>query len=365
MRILVATDAWHPQVNGVVRTYARLSEEAAALGAEIVFLTPGHFRSFSCPGYPEIHLAVPSTRLAALSIENARAEFIHIATEGPVGWMTRAYCLRHRRPFTTSYHTKFPEYAAALLSVPPAWAYAPISRFHRPSAGVMVATPSLATDLSARGFSRLMPWTRGVDTELFQPRDVRLFATEAPVFLYAGRVSKEKNIEAFLDAELPGVKVVVGDGPHLPALKRRYRDAVFTGLKSGDDLAKHYASADVFVFPSQTDTFGLVILEAMACGLPVAAFPVTGPIDIVEPGKNGILDWDLALAARLALSLDPAAARARALEFTWTNTAQLFIDNVLTANARAVVALSQPKITPADLAGGNIVKRNLAGETAR
>ncbi len=201
----------------------------------------------------------------------------------------------------------------------------------------MVATPSLAKDLSERGFSRLMPWTRGVDTDLFRPQDVRLFGSEKPVFLYAGRVSKEKNIEAFLDADLPGLKVVVGDGPHLPGLRRRYPAAIFTGLKSGADLARHYASADVFVFPSKTDTFGLVLLEAMASGLPVAAYPVTGPIDIVEHGKSGILDWDLATAARKALTLDRSAARARALEFTWSNAARLFIDNIRTANARAAL----------------------------
>lgn len=365
MRILVATDAWAPQVNGVVRTYTRLEKEAARLGAEIVFLTPEHFLAIPCPGYSEIHLAVPSARKATAEIEKLGADFVHIATEGPVGWMARAYCLRHGRPFTTSYHTKFPEYAAALLSIPTSWAYTPMTRFHAPSAGVMVATPSLERELSSRGFNRLMAWTRGVDTETFKPRGLRLFGSELPVFLYAGRVSKEKNIEAFLDADLPGRKVVVGDGPHLPGLKRRYRDTIFTGLKTGAELARHYASADVFVFPSKTDTFGLVLLEAMASGLPVAAYPVTGPIDIVQQGRNGILDWDLADAARRALALDRDAARARALEFTWANTARLFIENVRTANARASIASPIRGRAAAPQKHGGKLTRNLCGDQPR
>ncbi|MGQ0674401.1 MAG: glycosyltransferase family 4 protein [Hyphomicrobium sp.] len=341
MRVLIATDAWHPQVNGVVRTYSRLTREADALGVQLIFLTPDQFRWVHCPGYPEIHLALPNRRRAARAIDAARPDFIHIATEGPVGWMARAYCLRHGRAFTTSYHTKFPEYAAALLSIPPAWAYGPVSRFHASSAGIMVATPSLAADLAERGFERLMPWTRGVETDLFRPQPVRLFGEEKPVFLYAGRVSKEKNIEAFLDAEFSGRKVVVGDGPHLASLERRYPDVIFTGVMAGEDLARCYASADVFVFPSRTDTFGLVLLEAMACGLPVAAYPVTGPIDVVEHGVSGFLSEDLATAATEALKLDPRDARARALRFTWGEAARLFIDNVRTANAAWSAAASE------------------------
>lgn len=332
MRILVATDAWKPQVNGVVRTYGRLAEEAQRLGVEIVFLTPADFLTLPCPGYTEISLALPSARRAARLIGQLKPDYIHIATEGPVGWMTRGYCLKRGLRFTTSYHTKFPEYAAALLSIPASWAYAPVRRFHGPSAGIMTATPSLAADLAQRGFPRLMRWTRGVDTELFCPRDVRLFGSD-PVFLYAGRVSKEKSIEDFLDCDLPGRKVVVGDGPHLSTLKRRFPEATFTGCKSGLELAEHYASADVFVFPSRTDTFGLVLIEALASGLPVAAYPVTGPIDIVEPGISGILDEDLASAARRALTLDRNAARRRALDFTWAETARLFVENIRQAHA--------------------------------
>ena len=335
MRILVATDAWPPQVNGVVQTYRRLRYEVAAFGAELLFLTPDDFRRVTCPGYPEIQFALPSPGRAAARIHELEPDFIHIATEGSVGWMTRGYCLRNRRPFTTSYHTKFPEYASAWLRVPKSWTYSILSRFHAPSVGIMVATASLAADLSERGFHRLMLWSRGVDHDLFRPREDRIFGREAPVFLYAGRVSREKNIEAFLDADLPGVKAVVGGGPHLEYLKRRYPDVIFTGKKTEEDLACHYASADVFVFPSQTDTFGLVLLEAMACGLPIAAYPVTGPIDVVSNGRSGVLNWDLATGARMALELKKADARAHALTFTWKNAARLFLDNIHRAHERA------------------------------
>ena len=335
MRILVATDAWHPQVNGVVQTYRRLQQEVAALGSELVFLTPDDFHRVTCPGYPEIQFAVPSRRRAAARIGALAPDFIHIATEGPVGWMARGYCLQSGRPFTTSYHTKFPEYAAAWLWIPKPWTYRLLSRFHAPSLGIMVATASLAEDLSQRGFGRLMSWSRGVDQDLFRPREDRIFGHDRPVFLYAGRVSREKNIEAFLDADLPGVKAVVGGGPHLDILRRRYPDVIFTGKKIGEDLARHYASADVFVFPSKTETFGLVLLEAMACGLPVAAYPVTGPIDIVAEGRSGVLDWDLAQAARRALELNKSNARAHALTFTWENAARLFLENIHQAHERA------------------------------
>lgn len=345
MRILVATDAWHPQVNGVVQTYQRLAAEASLLGAEIVFLTPEHFRGVTCPGYREIRFAIPSRRRAAEIMEELKPDFIHIATEGPVGWMARGYCRRRGRPFTTSYHTKFPEYAEAWLAIPRAWTYALLARFHRPSLGVMVATASLAADLRERGFHRLVPWSRGVEADRFRPREDRLFGTASPVFLYAGRVSREKNIEAFLDADLPGQKAVVGDGPHLAYLQRRYPSVIFTGMKTGEDLARHYASADVFVFPSRTDTFGLVLLEAMASGLPVAAFPVTGPLDVVEHGRSGILDDDLRAAALMALKLDRADARARALAFTWQNAAQLFLDNIRLAHERVQRTDVRAKVT--------------------
>lgn len=332
MKILVATDAWFPQVNGVLATYLRLEKEMPALDCELSFLTPKMFRTVAMPGYREIALALPDRRTASSRIDHAAPDHIHIATEGPVGWMARAYCLRRGLPFTTSFHTRFPEYAAALigrtLGLSTALVYAGLRHFHRNSAGIMAATPSLQRDLAERGFRNIRPWTRGVDAELFKPRPVRLFGSEQPVFLYVGRVSREKNIEAFLHAKLPGLKVVVGSGPHLTTLSTQFPAVRFVGRKTGEDLARHFASADVFVFPSRTDTFGLVILEAMASGLPVAAYPVTGPADIIENGLSGCIHDDLEKAALLALSLDRRAPRRRALQFTWAETARLFIDNI-------------------------------------
>ena len=334
MRILIATDAWHPQVNGVVRTLSHLRAEAGRRGCELVFLTPQQFWRVPLPGYRELRVAIPSSGIVRRIIEQSEADFIHIATEGPIGWAVRRYCLAVGRLFTTSYHTKFPEYANRILGFPESWVYALERRFHDASAGVMVATASLETELRQRGFSRLMRWSRGVDTEQFKPAAHHVPAAE-PVFLYVGRGSREKNIEAFLDAAIPGRKMVVGDGPQLPALQSRYRDVTFTGRKTGAELSAIYAAADVFVFPSRTDTFGLVLLEALASGLPVAAYPVTGPVDVVEHGVSGILDADLATAARLALSLDRGAARARAELFSWQRSADQFFDNLKAANAAA------------------------------
>lgn len=334
MRVLIATDAWYPQVNGVVTTLSRLRQELGRVHVEAAFLTPEHFRTVPFPGYPDIRLALVRRRKISDFVEKFRPSWIHLATEGPIGWAMRRYCMAQGRAFTTSYHTKFPEYAAKIAGLPPSWVYALERRFHGPSAGVMCATASLEGELRQRGFKRLMRWSRGVDLGQFRPRAVRLFGV-GPVFLYVGRVSREKNLDAFLRADLPGRKVVVGDGPHLSALTRAYPKALFTGAKSGEDLADHYASADVFVFPSRTDTFGLVLLEAMASGVPVAAFPVTGPMDIVEDGVSGVLDNDLEAAARRALLLDRDAARARAAQFTWAHATQQFLSNIRAAQDRA------------------------------
>lgn len=331
MRILIATDAWYPQVNGVVRTYERLAQELPLLGAEASFLVPSQFRTLPCPTYPEIRLALTTPGTIARHIEAAQADFIHIATEGPIGLMTRQYCRKRKRPFTTSYHTRFPEYLSARLPVPESWGYAFQRRFHNSGAGLFVAAPSVEDDLKARGFARMMRWTRGVDVDLFKPRNVRLFG-EQPVFLYVGRVAVEKNIKAFLDLDLPGRKVVVGGGPQAAELARRYPDTLFTGPKQGEDLAKAYASADAFVFPSLTDTFGLVLLEALACGVPVAAFPAHGPKDVLTDPAAGVIDTDLRAAALRALELDRGAARALALNYSWENSAQQFVDNVLAAH---------------------------------
>jgi glycosyltransferase involved in cell wall biosynthesis len=328
MRVLVATDAWAPQVNGVVRTYKRLERDVRELGVTLVFLTPQDFKSVRCPGYSEIRLALAGRSATAHHIARLAPDHIHIATEGPVGRAVRHYAISRGLLFTSSYHTKFPEYLKSHFGLPDRWTYDDLRRFHAPSAGLMVATPSLKTDLAARGFNNLMPWTRGVDTDVFRRQPVRLFGKAGPVFLCAGRVSKEKNLEAFLELSLPGVKVIAGDGPHLAYLKRRYPEAIYTGYKPTPELAQIYASADVFVFPSLTDTFGLVLLEALASGVPVAAFPVTGPLDIIENGRSGFLDCDLGRAALAALSLDRSDARARALDYSWSRTAAIFIENI-------------------------------------
>ncbi|MFM1814375.1 MAG: hypothetical protein RLZ98_1070 [Pseudomonadota bacterium] len=330
MRVLVATDAWQPQVNGVVRTYERLDAEVARLGGELAMLTPNEFRTVPCPTYPEIRLAVPGYHYVIERLACIRPDAVHIATEGPIGWMTRRYCRIRSIPFTTSFHTRFPEYLTSRFGIPESWTYAVQRRFHNAGAGIMVASKSLATELEARGFERILPWTRGVDTEHYRPRDVRLFGDD-PVFLFVGRVAVEKNIEAFLNADLPGRKVVVGGGPLLETLRLSYPDILFTGKKTGEELAQCYASADVFVFPSLTDTFGIVMLEAMASGVPVAAYPVTGPIDVVEVGRTGILDTDLATAARRALSLDRKLVRQRAADYSWEAAARLFLSNIETA----------------------------------
>jgi glycosyltransferase involved in cell wall biosynthesis len=330
MRILIATDAWQPQVNGVVRTYERLTEQLCALGLEVSVLAPHEFRTVPCPTYPEIRLAVPGFSRVAQRFEAFRPEAVHVATEGPIGWMARRYCRARRLPFTTSFHTRFPEYLAQRFALPAAWTTAVLRRFHNAGSGMMVATPSLARELEAQGFERVLPWTRGVDTGLFHPRQLRLFG-DGPIFLYVGRIAAEKNITAFLDLDLPGRKVVVGGGPQLDELKARYQDVLFTGKKTGEELAQCYASADALVFPSRTDTFGMVLLEAAASGLPAAAFPVTGPVDVVTPGETGVLSEDLRQAALGALRLDRARVRARASEFSWENAARLFLANITSA----------------------------------
>jgi glycosyltransferase involved in cell wall biosynthesis len=331
MRILVATDAWHPQVNGVVRTYERLAEEISVHGVELVFLTPGEFRTLPCPTYPEIRLALPGYHYVIERLGMIRPDAVHIATEGPVGWMTRRYCRRRGIPFTTSFHTRFPEYLSSRFGMPAGWIYAIQRRFHNSGAGMMVASSSLAKELEARGFEGIMPWTRGVDTRLFRPRACRNFGADKPVFLYVGRVAVEKNIEAFLRLDLDGRKVVVGSGPMLETLKAQFADVIFTGKLTGEALAEAYASADVFVFPSLTDTFGIVLIEAMASGVPIAAFPVTGPFDNVTQGVTGILDEDLREAAMRALDLDRTKVRERALEYSWANASRLFLSNIETA----------------------------------
>jgi glycosyltransferase involved in cell wall biosynthesis len=331
MRILVATDAWHPQVNGVVRTLTMMAEAARAFGVEVSFLSPQSFRTVAMPSYPDLRLALPYQAKIARLIADERPDNIHIATEGPIGLSVRRYCRKHDLPFTTSFHTRFPEYISARLPVPESWIWAGLRWFHGASRAVMAATPALATELRTRGFRNVELWPRGVDTGQFHPRAADL-GVSRPVFLSVGRVAVEKNLEAFLDLDLPGTKVVVGDGPARIALARKYPHAVFLGALQGEQLAEAYAAADIFVFPSRTDTFGLVLLEALASGLPVAAFPVTGPRDVIGTAPVGALNEDLRLACLLALAISPQACLAFAARHTWEASARAFVDHV--ANVR-------------------------------
>jgi glycosyltransferase involved in cell wall biosynthesis len=323
MRLMIATDAWRPQINGVVRSLEHMAEQASAFGADILFLTPERFRSVPMPTYGEIRLSLVSPGRVERLLQVIGPTHIHIATEGPIGFAVRRACLRQRRPFTTSYHTRFPEYLTERLPVPENWTYGLLRRFHAPASATMVSTESLERDLAARGFRNLKRWTRGVDTDLFHPRR-RSSNRPGPVFLYVGRIAVEKNLDAFLSLDLPGSKVLVGDGPARRDLERAYPQARFLGPLTGEALAQVYASADVFVFPSLTDTFGIVLLEALASGLPVAAFPVAGPLDVVGDSGCGILDADLRQAALAALSIPKARCRAYAESFTWRESARQF-----------------------------------------
>lgn len=330
MRILIATDAWEPQVNGVVRTLSRTVAECHAMGHEIEMIAPCQFKTVPLPSYPEIQLALGCYEEVRERIRTFEPAAIHIATEGPIGWATRRVCLEWKLPFTTSYHTKFPEYITARLPlVPLSWGYQYMRWFHGASGRIMVATPTLRDELAARGFKNISPWTRGVDTDLFKPGLDPIFGDlPRPIIAYVGRVAVEKNIEAFLKLDLPGSKVVVGDGPQLEDLKLRYPEAVFTGARFGDDLARSFCDADVFVFPSLTDTFGLVILEAMACGTPVAAFPAHGPIDIIPGSDAGEINEDLKTAILDCLKLDRRNVRAYAEKFSWRACAEEFVRNL-------------------------------------
>jgi len=340
MRVLVASDAWHPQINGVVRTLATVAEAAKPLGVEINFLTPESFRTVALPSYPDVRLALAWPAKLARSIEQACPDSIHIATEGPIGILTRRYCRQRDLPFTTSFHTRFPEYVAARLPIPEAWIWALLRGFHRPSRAVMAATPALADELRQRGFSNVALWPRGVDTALFRPRAADL-GLPRPVFLSVGRVAVEKNLEAFLSLDLPGTKVVVGDGPARAALQRKYPQAVFLGAMAGEQLAEAYAAADVFVFPSRTDTFGLVLLEALASGVPVAAFPAPGPRDVIGTAPVGVLHNDLRVACLAALHVAPQACREFAESQTWQASARAFVDNVVRARDGAHQGLDE------------------------
>lgn len=328
MRISIVTDAWHPQTNGVVRTLNTTRNTLLTQGHQVQVIEPGMFNSFPCPTYPEIRLAWRPGKTINEQLHKFQPEAIHIATEGPLGMATRGLCLRRGWPYTTSYHTQFPEYVRARAPIPLAISYAWLRRFHGAAARTMVATPSMQQQLETRGFKRLVRWSRGVDVELFRPRTDQLLDLPRPIALYLGRVSVEKNIEEFLKLDLPGTKLVVGDGPARPMLQGKYPQAIFVGYKFGDELAAHVAAADVMVFPSRTDTFGLVLLEAMACGVPVAAYPVTGPIDVVREGVTGALNENLQAATVAALKMERAACRQHALQYTWEKATGQFLGNL-------------------------------------
>lgn len=328
MRILLATDAWAPQINGVVRTYENIRKQLEQWGNDVYVIHPDLFNTMPCPSYPEIRLAVLPKTLTAKLIGKYQPDAVHIATEGPVGSAARSYCMNNKIPFTTSFHTQFPEYIRKRVLVPLNLSYAYIRDFHRPACRTLVPTESQKQKLVERGFSKLVTWSRGVDTEIFNPAKKHRYESAGPIFLYMGRVAVEKGIDEFLDLDLPGSKVIVGDGPDLERLKKIYKDVIFTGFKTGHELAEYVAGADVFVFPSRTDTFGIVLIEAMACGLPVAAFPVTGPVDVVENGITGILDNDLQKAAIAALKLNSEKCISAASKFTWKASAQAFLSKL-------------------------------------
>ena len=348
MRVALVTDAWLPQVNGVVTTLLELVRELQALGHDVQVIEPGQFKTRPCPGYAGIELAVSPGRQVARTLDAMQPDAIHLATEGPLGWAGRRYCLRKRLAFTTAFHTRFPEILNAAARVPLSWGYALFRHFHRPSSGVMVPTQGVLQMLAQRGFANLRLWTHGVDTQAFSFHGAvtpsPLTGTLAhPVALYVGRVSYEKNIEAFLQMEMPGTKVVCGVGPLEARLKSRYPQVRWLGILKRPELAQVYAAADVFVFPSRSETFGLVMLEAMACGTPVAAFPVEGPMEVLganagETAQGGVLHDSLLVAAQEALAIPRSEARARALDFSWSHAARVFEQHLVPARSGIVTA---------------------------
>jgi glycosyltransferase involved in cell wall biosynthesis len=327
MRILIASDAWFPQVNGVVRSLDNVRRQLIAMGHDVALLTPDQYRNWPCPSYPEIRLAFPRSRAVGERIAAYRPEAVHIATEGPLCLAARRWCLARGVPFTTAYHTQFPDYVQRRTGIPARAVWRYIRWFHRPAQHVLTATPSIRAELAAHGVGHVVHWGRGVDLAQFSPdgpRHAVMAAVAGPVMLYVGRVAVEKNLEAFLATDAPGTKVVVGEGPARAALMARYPDALWLGALHGDELAAAYRTADVFVFPSLTDTFGLVLIEALASGTPVAAYPVTGPRDIVTEAV-GALDDDLGAAIRAALARDRAACATYGATFSWRTSAEQFL----------------------------------------
>ena len=349
VRIAIVTDAWHPQVNGVVRTLSAVAGELEKKGHEVKVISPEGRWTLPMPLYPEIRLALTTSRRLGRELAAIAPDAIYVATEGPLGWAARSWCVRQDIPFTSGFHTRFADYLELRLPLPglAAASWSTLRKFHAPSRTVLVPTRSIAHDLETRLFTNVKTWTRGVDHKLFRPYERTALDLPRPISLYVGRVAPEKNIEAFLGLDLPGTKLVIGDGPQRPELEKRFPDAVFFGFRFGEELARMIASADVFVFPSRTDTFGLVMLEAMACGTPVAAHDVPSPIDVVADGVTGALDKHLKLAILRALTLDRDKVHEGSQAFTWERTARIFEESLVPI-ARA----------PADSAGG--VRTSLA-----
>ena len=325
-RILIATDAWSPQVNGVVRTLVSLVDQLRGRGHVVKVVSPSDFRTVPCPTYPEIRLALASAESLVSKIRDFAPTAIHIATEGPVGLAARRAALRMGRPFTTSFHTRFPEYLKKRAPIPESVSYEFLRRFHAPATHCLVPTESMCRQLQARGFDKLVAWTRGVDRAQFRPIEPIALDLPGPVFLTVSRVAPEKNLEAFLDLDLPGSKLVVGDGPQLKELIRRYPGVHFAGTQTGERLVRYYCAADVFVFPSKTDTFGIVLIEALACGVPVAAYPEPGPLDVVGGTDAGVISDDLREACLGALAIDRQPALERSRAYSWEACADIFLD---------------------------------------
>lgn len=329
MKIIIVTDAWQPQTNGVVNTLTHTSNWLRRFGHEVLLITPQDFKTFPCPSYPEIRLSWRPYRGVENKLESFNPDSVHIATEGPLGFAARSYCVKHGRSFTTSYHTQFPQYLRSRWPIPLRASYRVMRWFHGAAKACMVSTDSVRDELEKYGFTNIVRWQRGVDTELFKPREKEFLKMPRPVACYVGRVAVEKNVEAFLNMPWFGSKLVIGDGPARSQLQARNPDTRFVGFRFGEDLASHLAAADVMVFPSLTDTFGLVNLEAMACGVPVAAYPVTGPIDVIENGVTGVLNTDLSKAAQEALKINPERCRDHALHTGWDVSTRQFESNIV------------------------------------
>lgn len=328
MRICLVTDTWD-NVNGVCTTLKNTVAILTKMGHEVLVIEPSLFKTFPAPGYPEVRIAWNAWKVGRM-IEDFKPHAIHIATEGSIGFAARWYCKVEKRsiPHNTSYHTKFPEYLKEYFRLPTAVGYSIMRFFHKFSTKVLVTTEGMRKELEERGFERLEVWSRGVDCEMFNPSNRRSNISTKPVMLCVSRASKEKGLDDFCSLDVPGTKILVGDGPYLDELKRRYPDVIFTGYKHGKSLADYYANADVFVFPSKTDTFGVVMLESMASGTPIAAYPVTGPIDVIQPGVSGFMHDDLASAIAGALACDRDAVAKEGRKFSWEGCTATFLRNL-------------------------------------